>query len=211
MRRAKRPAAVRVALVIALGLGVAALGWPLGPGLATLMGWDAAAIAYICWCWWDIASMSSDQTARHAIQKDPSRATASALLLGASVASLLAVAVVVARASHSSGLAKGGQICLVMMSVVLSWAVVHTVFTLRYAHLYYLDPPGGVDFNQGDNPAYTDFAYLSFTIGMTFQVSDTDLTTPQLRATALRHALLSYLFGTVIGALTINLVAGLVR
>jgi uncharacterized membrane protein len=64
---------------------------------------------------------------------------------------------------------------------------------------------------QDDPPRYADFAYLAFTIGMTFQVSDTDLKTTEIRATALRHALLSYLFGSVILAATINLIAGLAR
>lgn len=83
------------------------------------------------------------------------------------------------------------------------------MFTLRYALLYYRGRDGGVDFNQDDPPRYTDFAYLAFTVGMTFQVSDTDLKTHTIRATALRHALLSYLLGSVILATTINLVAGI--
>jgi uncharacterized membrane protein len=69
---------------------------------------------------------------------------------------------------------------------------------------------GGIDFNQDERPSYVDFGYLALTIGMTFQVSDTDLQRPAIRVTALRHALLSYLFGAVILAATINLVAGLV-
>ena len=96
-----------------------------------------------------------------------------------------------------------------MATVALSWLVVHTVFTLRYAMLYYTGKDGGVNFNQPTPPRYSDFAYLAFTIGMTFQVSDTDLETPAIRATALRQALLSYLFGAVILGTTINLVAGL--
>jgi uncharacterized membrane protein len=84
------------------------------------------------------------------------------------------------------------------------------VFTLRYARLYYLNESGGIDFNQGDElPAYVDFAYLAFTLGMTYQVSDTDLKTRTIRATAPRHALLSYVLGAVVLAITINLVAGL--
>jgi len=75
--------------------------------------------------------------------------------------------------------------------------------------LYYTGPDGGVSFNQSEAPRYADFAYLAFTIGMTFQVSDTDLQTLAIRATVLRHALLSYLFGAVILATTVNLVAGL--
>jgi uncharacterized membrane protein len=95
--------------------------------------------------------------------------------------------------------------------VVLSWTVVHTVFALRYASLYYHGTDGGLDFNQDTPPRFSDFAYVAFTIGMTFQVSDTELTTPEVRGTALRHALLSYLFGSVILAATINLIAGLAR
>jgi uncharacterized membrane protein len=86
---------------------------------------------------------------------------------------------------------------------------VHTLFTLRYAELYYTGPDGGVDFNEGNPPRYVDFAYLAFTIGMTFQVSDTDIRAYPIRATALRHALLSYLFGAVVLASTVNLLAGL--
>lgn len=84
------------------------------------------------------------------------------------------------------------------------------MFTLRYARLYYVNGSGGIDFNQGDDPpAYVDFAYLAFTIGMTYQVCDTDLKTRKIRATALRQALLSYVFGAMVLALTVNLVAGL--
>jgi uncharacterized membrane protein len=86
---------------------------------------------------------------------------------------------------------------------------VHTVFTLRYARLYYLNGSGGIDFNQDDEPAYAEFAYLAFTIGMTYQVSDTDLKTRAIRSTALRQALLSFVLGAVILATTINLIAGL--
>jgi uncharacterized membrane protein len=86
---------------------------------------------------------------------------------------------------------------------------VHTVFTLRYARLYYLDEDGGIDFNEADPPRYSDFAYLAFTIGMTFQVSDTDIQDKTIRATILRHMWLSYVFGAVIVAITINLIAGL--
>jgi uncharacterized membrane protein len=129
--------------------------------------------------------------------------------LTASVASLVAVGLVIVRAGNSSGAAESLQAGLSLASVVLSWAAVHTVFMLRYASLYYSGPDGGVDFNQDAPPRYTDFAYLAFTIGMTFQVSDTELTTTDVRGTALRHALLSYLFGAVILAATINLIAGL--
>jgi uncharacterized membrane protein len=99
-----------------------------------------------------------------------------------------------------------------LVTVVVSWAAVHTVFTLRYAREYYEGEDGGVDFKEpGHPPDYQDFAYLAFTVGMTFQVSDTDVTTHRMRNTVLRHALLSYLFGAVIVAMSINVVAGLLN
>ena len=121
----------------------------------------------------------------------------------------MAVGQVLIQASSADGTTKDWLAGLGVASVALSWCAVHTLFTLRYARLYYLSPAGGIDFNQKVEPRYLDFAYLAFTIGMTFQVSDTDLQTPAIRATALRHALISYLLGAVILATSINLIAGL--
>ena len=88
----------------------------------------------------------------------------------------------------------------------------HTVFALRYAHEYYTDPVGGIDFKTRDErPDYLDFAYVAFTVGMTFQVSDTDVQARRIRRTVLRHALLSYLFGAVILAVVVNVIAGVVQ
>ncbi len=97
-----------------------------------------------------------------------------------------------------------------VVTVLVSWLAVHTDFTLRYAQLYYSPPVGGVDFDGVEQPDYRDFAYLSFTIGMTYQVSDTGLLTTRFRRVLLAHALLSYLFGVVIIASVINVVAGVV-
>ena len=99
--------------------------------------------------------------------------------------------------------------------MALSWTLVQTLFTLRYAELYYGtgraggSRVGGIDFNQSRPPQYTDFAYLATSLGMTYQVSDTALENHGIRAEALKHSLLSYLFGTIILATTINLVVGL--
>jgi uncharacterized membrane protein len=89
--------------------------------------------------------------------------------------------------------------------------VVHTVFTARYARLYYTGEDGGVDFHEEARPSYSDFAYLAFTVGATFQVSDTDISSNEIRRTVLRHSLLSYLFGAIIIAATVNLLAGLAK
>jgi uncharacterized membrane protein len=132
--------------------------------------------------------------------------TTDVLVVLAAVASLGAVALLLSSGSSSG---KDLQALLSVGSVALAWASVYTMYTTRYARLYYTGEDGGIDFNEDEPPTYVDFAYLAFTIGMTFQVSDTDLKTQAIRATALRHALLSYLFGAIIVATTINLVAGL--
>ncbi|MEN3359718.1 MAG: hypothetical protein V7637_3700 [Mycobacteriales bacterium] len=204
-----RARVVVVGLVgLCAGLLTSLLGpWQLGPQL----GWEIAATCYVGWEWLIIHRLDAEATARRAGREDPGQATTDLVLLLASVISLGGVGLVVASANKQSGAAAVVQIALALASVVASWAVVHMVFMLRYARLYYLGPDGGVDFNQDERPTYLDFAYLAFTIGMTFQVSDTELTDSQFRSVALRHALLSYLFGAVILASTINLVAGLGR
>jgi uncharacterized membrane protein len=125
------------------------------------------------------------------------------------VASLIGVGYLLVQASADKGADKWLTAGLGVLSVALSWLVVHTLFTLKYALQYCTDDARGIDFNQKEPPRYTDFAYLAFTIGMTFQVSDTDLSTHPIRATALRHALLSFLFGSLILAASVNLVATL--
>jgi len=130
----------------------------------------------------------------------------------ASIVSLGAVGLVIVDAGQSGSASSLAQVFLSVLSVIASWTVIHTLFTLRYARLYFLDgTEGGIDFGSDDRPRYSDFAYVAFTLGMTYQVSDTTLRSARLRATALRHVLLSYLFGAVIIAVTINLVAGLMR
>jgi uncharacterized membrane protein len=189
----------------ALGTGLAGA-WPYAP----LAGWDTAAAVFSVWVWVAaIGRMSSAQTEAHARREDPGKAATDTIVPIAAVASLAAVGFVLAQATSAKGWSQDLLAGFGLGSVALSWFAVHTLFTLRYARLYYSAAAGGVDFNQKLPPRYLDFAYLAFTIGMTFQVSDTDLQTPAIRATALRHALLSYLFGAVILASTINLIAGL--
>jgi uncharacterized membrane protein len=205
-------ATTRVGVAVAAGVGAGALAslpgaWQIG----VLVGWDVAAAVYVAWTWATIWHRDPAATAHLALREDPRRATADALLLVASVASVLAVALVITVGQTADTGARDARAALAVVSVALSWTVVQTVFTSHYARLYYSHPAGGIDFNQEAPPRFSDFAYLAFTVGMTFQVSDTDLQTSALRATALRHALLSYLLGAVILATTINLVAGLLR
>ncbi len=176
---------------------------------AAITGWAAACIAYLAWVWAIIGRLDSTATAAHATREDPSRGTSDGLIVLASIASLFALAFVLSQAHHAPGTAKKLLAGLAVISVVLSWLLVHTLYTLRYAREYYSREAGGIDFNQDAPPCYADFAYVSFTLGMTFQVSDTSIRDSALRVVVLRHGLLSYLFGSVILAATVNLIAGL--
>ncbi|WP_329100590.1 DUF1345 domain-containing protein [Micromonospora sp. NBC_01699] len=202
-------AGVELAVVAIIGLCV---GVPVGvlysPILGPLAGWDAAAIAYLLWIWTIIWPMGPEQTARLALREDPSRTVRDLLLLGACLVSLVAIGFVLAE-GNPPDLGQPIRVGAAIVSIVVSWSVVHTVFTARYARLYYTGVDGGIEFHQTPLPRYVDFAYVAFTVGLTFQVSDTDLTTTEMRATVLRHALLAYLFGAVIVGAAINLVAGL--
>ena len=184
----------------------------LGAGRAApLVGWDVLAVVFCAWVWSTVWSLDAESTARHAKRENPSRDLADLALLGAAVASLVAVGVVLFGAGHANGNAKYMQAALALASVFVSWTLVHTVFTLKYARLYYSGQVGGIDFNEPDDPQYSDFAYLAFTIGMTFQVSDTDIGSKEIRRAALRHAWLSFPLGAVIIATSINLVSGLAK
>jgi uncharacterized membrane protein len=212
--KARRVSTARTKLLASLAAGVAAgtAAAVAGAGRAApLIGWDILALVFGVWVWSTVWRLDAESTSRHARREDPSSHLADVVLLGAAIASLIAVAIVLAGAGHSSGIAQYLQAALALMSVFVSWALIHTVFTLRYARLYYAGHAGGVNFNQTAHPDYGDFAYLSFTIGMTFQVSDTNLQSSQIRRTALRHAWLSFPMGAVIIATTINVVAGLAK
>jgi uncharacterized membrane protein len=179
--------------------------------VAVLVGWDVGVACLLTWVWLVLVMLPADETKSHANREDPSAPLADIMILGAGVALLAAVAFILIRAGSSSGGTKAWLITLGVVSVALSWALVHTVFTLVYARAFYLSPEGGIDFNEDDPPSYLDFAYLAFTLGMTFQVSDTNLTSKRMRRIALGHAVLSYLFGAVIVALAINVVASLLH
>ena len=192
--------------------GVAAAAAAVGLGaswsVAALFASDVAALVFVIWVWVTAGPADPATTARVARAEDASRAAAEAILLGAGAASLVAVAFTLGQAGHSHSPGRGLLTALALASVALAWASVHTVFMLRYARLYYSPPDGGIDFH-GEAPDYGDFAYLALTIGMTFQVSDTDLVGKRVRRVALHHALLSYVFGTGIVAITVSSVAAL--
>jgi uncharacterized membrane protein len=142
---------------------------------------------YVVWTWATIWHRDPAATARLVLREDPGRPTADALLLVASVASMLAVAAAIAAGQAGGPRIRDLRAALAVASVALSWSVVQTVFTSHYARLYYSHPAGGIDFNQEAPPRFSDFAYLAFTVGMTFQVSDTSLQTAAAGRVPGRH------------------------
>lgn len=208
--RPRVSAGVQLGVSLVSGIAVAvSLGSFTAWGLVPVFAWDLSCLVYLTWVWLSVWRLDAEGTARLAVPVDPTRAVADALIVLAAVASLVAVGFVLGRAATSSGMTQVALAGLGVASVALSWGVVHTVYTLRYARLYYTGPDGGVDFNDDQPPRYSDFAYLAFTLGMTFQVSDTDLQSNEFRRTALTQSLLSFLFATGIVATTVNLVSNL--
>jgi uncharacterized membrane protein len=182
-----------------------------GWGYAPVVGWSAAALTFCLVVWMLTRGRDAAETAAMATRDDPSPTVTELLVLIANLMSLVAVAFVLVQASSASGAKQGLLASLAVVSVAASWAVVHTLYMLRYAVLYYSGTVGGIDFNQDELPRFMDFAYVAFTIGMTYQVSDTTLRSSQIRLAALRHGLQSFIFGSLILATTVNLVAGLAR
>jgi uncharacterized membrane protein len=204
----------RVMLAAAVGVGAAVIAAFFGPWQMTvLLGWDVAAIVMLATVWGSVVRFSAAQTRDFAIAEDNTRAGTQLTLLGAAVVSLVGVAAAFLKANQGDRSLEAVLEGMGVFTIACSWALVHTVFALRYAHIYYRsEPPGGIDFKMGTvTPDYRDFAYTAFTIGMTFQVSDTDVTSQDMRRAVLRHALLSFLFGAVFLATTVNAIAGLLN
>ena len=199
--------ALLAAAITLTGTLLVGAAWPI----ALSASWGIAAIVIVVWVWARVGRMDPASTRTHARAEDFSRPASDAAVLAASVASLVAVGYTVITAGNREGTTKASLILLALSVVALSWLTVHTLYMLRYGDTYYGDPIGGIDFNEDEPPSYRDFAYVAFTIGMTFQVSDTSLTSKPMRRLALRHALLSFVFGAVILALTINSVASLLQ
>jgi uncharacterized membrane protein len=209
VRRTQR-AQVHLAVGATAGTAVGLVaGLSLGWAYAPPTGWDVAGLVFLGWTWATVAPMNAAATASHATDEDPTKRATHVILVSCSIASLISVGYLLLRAGADGGATRILVAALGVSTIVMSWLVIHTVFALRYAVLYYTPPAGGVDFGKDAEPRYVDFAYLAFTIGMTFQVSDTAIARPGIRMTVLRQALISFVFGSVILATAVNLVASL--
>jgi uncharacterized membrane protein len=207
-----RRATGRIGLAIAAGaLG----GWGFSVhhpmALAVVAGWDLGGLVMLALAWLTIVRCDPALTQERAGSEDPGRTAVYVLVTVTSGVSLFAATILSRRARVIAAEDPAVLVGLCLLAVALAWALTHTSFTMRYAHLYYREDAegvGGVELPGGGRPSYADFAYFAFTVGMCFQVSDCTVSSPQIRRAVLMHAVLSFVYNTVILALTLNLVFG---
>ncbi|HEY0668480.1 MAG TPA: DUF1345 domain-containing protein, partial [Sphingobacteriaceae bacterium] len=191
------------------------------PSVHFMITWLAYALTSLALSWITILTSHPAEVKYEAHDQDSSRTLVFFFAVAAAFASLFAILILL---QGSSGLPKEelpADILIPLACVISSWWLVHTVFTLRYAHFYYCDmdhdrkgenvKPGGLVFPDEEEPDYLDFTYFAFVIGMTFQVSDIQITSRRIRRLAWMHGVLSFAFNTIIVALTINIVSGLIQ
>ena len=211
-----------VAIVVACAVGAltsAQAGWRFGLpiGLAVL------GIVYVAWSWAVLWPFDGHQTREHAQAEEPGRLVSHVLVVLFAFGSLASVALLLLE---GGGRHRDLQAAVALLNCAVAWFSVQTIFAALYGVLYYADSDkglgaaltgkarggdagGGIDFAGTEVPSYRDFAYVAFTMGMCFQVSDTGFRNSTMRTAGLQHALLSYVFGTVVIATLINFVAGL--
>jgi uncharacterized membrane protein len=207
-----RPAWLRLAVGISVGVIASAVApGRFGATLKLIAAWDGAALAMTVMAWAFIWRAPPARTRAWAASTDPGRLLIGGFVIVASAFSLLATGYAL-RGARTCPL--GGRdlfLGLGLLAVAAAWLLTHTMYTLRYAHLYYRDGverEGGLNFPGSGHPAYVDFAYYAFTVGMCFQVSDVTITNPRLRRETLLHAMLSFLYNTVILAVALNIAIG---
>ncbi len=179
-----------------------------------MVGWNTFSLCMIIMSWITFSITDSKQIREQSKVQDPSRAIIFIIVLISTLASFLAILLLIVNKNDGNEGA-GWKIPIIIAGMIFSWGLIHTTFTHRYAHLYYGDHEtkpdthaGGLIFPDDDKPEFFDFAYFSFVLGMTFQVSDVQISSKKFRRLAMYHGLLSFGFNTIMIALTINLIAG---
>jgi uncharacterized membrane protein len=196
-------------LAAAIAVGILS---PSGPAWwqRMIIGWDIGALTLVGLAWIVIARTDSAATKRRAGNDDPGRHLVFVIALASSAFSLFAAAFVFKQTRSLSGSEQLLWTLLTLGSIALSWVMTHTAYALRYAHLYYRSGGHhGLQFPGDEAPADIDFAYFSFTVGMCFQVSDVVVCSMECRRAVLIHAVLSFVYNTMILALALNLVLGM--
>ena len=181
--------------------------------LSTLL-WDVFALTYVIFSWIIFFTSTTEHITKKARTDDGGNVFVFLIVVFASFASMITVIILV-TSNDKISVDETVYLPIIILGILLSWTMVHTTFCFHYAHLYYNNKAGtntsleGLKFPNEEHPDYIDFAYFSFVIGMTFQVSDVEITIRKIRRLALLHSLLSFALNTFVVALTINLIAGL--
>lgn len=221
-----RLAHMRAGTRLACAISVSVLTWVLMPArlmteLRAVAAWDAFAVTALLFTWFTILTLRPEQIRAYAKREDPSRVASLVLVVMGAGASLLAVLVLLQASTAMASVARTQAIVLSLSAVSLGWVLIHTVFTVRYAHLYHdaqPSPPPSASGQQGpldfpglhDLPDYLDFAYFAFVIGMTAQTSDVSIRGRRIRRTALMHGVISWVFNTAVVALLISVLGSVI-
>jgi uncharacterized membrane protein len=177
------------------------------PATRWLVGWDVGVALYLVLAFEMMASSDIQRIRRRAGAQDEGQLVILGLTVAAALASL--VAILAELGTSAGGTRPPGHLAVATLTILLSWAFIHTIFALHYAHEFYDDnDAGGMAFPGGEtDPDYWDFVYFSFVIGMTSQVSDVGITSKEIRRTATAHGIISFLFNAALLALTVNIAA----
>ncbi|SKB14428.1 conserved membrane hypothetical protein [Planktothrix sp. PCC 11201] len=179
--------------------------------------WNTGMLCFLISTWLLMVQAIPKTMRRNAQSQDEGRLVILSLITAAACASILAITFILKETKDQNIHIIIPHIILAVITIIGSWLLVHTIFAIHYAHEYYQDhktlsnsPAGGLDFPEDIEPDYWDFLYFSFVIGMTSQVSDVQITSRSLRRLSLFHSILSFFFNTVIVAMSINIIAGLI-
>ncbi|MFF4749629.1 DUF1345 domain-containing protein [Streptomyces sp. NPDC002514] len=183
-----------------------AVGLPTDLPLGLLAGIAAAETFFVVVGWIVLWPLDAEETHRNIRREDFRPVLEELVVVVAALCGLLGIVLLLSFGKSADGHAAA---VAALGGVFMAWAALHLMYATRYAYLY-CTASGGIDFNSDEPPAYRDFLYFSYNLGMTYQVSDTSVSSSTIRAVALRHCLLSYVFGTSILATVINLVVGIV-
>jgi len=175
--------------------------------------WDVFAITMITLSWFLFFRTTAQQQPEIVKRQDDDIRVTFAIVLTAICTSLIGTVLLIIN-THESVFEKELRTIVTLTAITVSWILLHTIFTIRYAHLYHnhdkkLAGNHGIDFPNAEQPDYIDFAYFSFVIGMTFQVSDVTVSSKTVRRYVLLHSLISFVFNTIIVALTVNTIASI--
>lgn len=182
------------------------------PLLNLMLCWLGFCVSYIAISWFTFYTMSIGTMAKKAQQEDGSRLFVSLFVILVTIGCFVSVLMIIIS-SKDKQLKDAYIIVICILAMMASWILVHTIYTFHYARLYYENKSNGdgLAFPGDDKPDYLDFAYFSFVMGCTFQVSDVGISSKKIRRVALFHGLLSFALNTFVVALTINIISGLIN